>query len=71
MSNQFTARSISTFNRELAMSLNKRGYLVSKVAVMGTYWVAYVRGTGWVLVNDLLKGEVILAPFPLHMAQDI
>ncbi len=55
-------RDIESYKTIMIRVLNERGYLATKVTLMGNSWVAMIRGVGWCLVNDLLNERPTRVP---------
>ena len=55
-------RDVESYKKEMLISLVKRGYLVTELALDGSNWLAFVRGTGWCKLNDLLSGRPTRVP---------
>ena len=55
-------RDIESYKSIMIRVLNERGYLATKVTLMGNSWAAYVRGEGWRTINDLLNERPTRVP---------
>lgn len=42
-------------SKDIVNTLKERGYPVSKALIMDNMWYAFMTGTGWVKVSDLLQ----------------
>lgn len=62
VNNMLHYRDVESYKQQMLASLGKRGYLVTELCLEGSSWMAFVRGTGWCKLNDLLSNRPTRVP---------
>jgi hypothetical protein len=62
VNDMLSIREIELYKQRMVKWLNRRGFLATEVAIQGNSWVAFIRGSGWCRVNDLLNSRPTRIP---------